>query len=127
MKTSRWLSFLLLFACARTNPAKNVPAGWVAITPPTVESPEALWAVEIGTKLARERHSDLVTHRRDGSIRERSHHGADPAPPRSRKYRIAHHTGFGLLSRHMANAATDNRSSEVRGVRPRALARLQLS
>lgn len=39
-------------------------------------------AVRYGRKVARARSTDLVVHRRDGLISERSTYGTDPAPPR---------------------------------------------
>ncbi len=42
-------------------------------------------AVRYGRRLARERSGELVIHRRDGLISERSTYGKDSAPPKDRK------------------------------------------
>jgi len=39
-------------------------------------------AVRYGRKVARERNTELVVHRKDGMISERNTYGSDPAPPR---------------------------------------------
>jgi len=43
-------------------------------------------AVERGRDLARQEHVELVTHRRDGTIRDSDSYGNDPAPPVDRKH-----------------------------------------
>jgi hypothetical protein len=66
-----------------------------------------------GRKGGRPKHSKLVASRGKAGT-------ADSTPPRSRKYQIAHHRLWDLSSRCLTNAATDSRSSELRGLRPRS-------
>ncbi len=42
-------------------------------------------AVEYGKKQARENHSELYIHRKDGTIRERDSYGNDPCPPKDKR------------------------------------------
>lgn len=39
-------------------------------------------AIEIGRELARNQHSELVIHGRDGKIRQKNSYGNDPFPPK---------------------------------------------
>ena len=39
-------------------------------------------AIKIGRELARNQHSELVIHSRDGKIRQKNSYGNDPFPPK---------------------------------------------
>jgi hypothetical protein len=41
-------------------------------------------AIDAGRDIARNQHSELLVHGRNGQIRERDSHGNDPCPPRDR-------------------------------------------
>jgi len=39
-------------------------------------------AIDAGREIAQHQHSELVIHRRDGTIRDKDSHGHDPFPPK---------------------------------------------
>lgn len=39
-------------------------------------------AVEIAKRIAKNQHSELIIHRKDGKIREKNSYGNDPFPPK---------------------------------------------
>jgi len=39
-------------------------------------------AIDAGRAIAQHQHSELVIHRRDGTIRDKDSHGRDPYPPK---------------------------------------------
>lgn len=43
-------------------------------------------AIEIAREIARNQQSELVIHRKDGTIRDKDSYGNDPCPPRDEKY-----------------------------------------
>jgi len=43
-------------------------------------------AIEIAREIARNQQSELVIHRKDGTIRDKDSYGNDPCPPRDTKY-----------------------------------------
>lgn len=43
-------------------------------------------AIEIAREIARNQQSELVIHRKDGTIRDKDSYGNDPCPPRDKKY-----------------------------------------
>jgi len=43
-------------------------------------------ALEAGREIARNQRSELVTHGRDGRIRDKDSFGPDPCPPKDRKH-----------------------------------------
>lgn len=43
-------------------------------------------AIDAGREIARNQRSELVIHRRDGTIRDSDSYGNDPFPPRDRKH-----------------------------------------
>ena len=42
-------------------------------------------AVDYGRKVSRSERSELVIHRKDGTIQQKDSHGKDPLPPRDRR------------------------------------------
>lgn len=42
-------------------------------------------AIRYGRAMARVRQTDLIVHKRDGRISERTSYGCDPGPPKSKK------------------------------------------
>jgi len=43
-------------------------------------------AMDAGRKIAKNRHSELVIHRPDGTIRDKDSYGSDPHPPEDTKH-----------------------------------------
>lgn len=43
-------------------------------------------AIDAGRELARQAQTELVTHRKDGTIRDSDSYGRDPVPPKDKKH-----------------------------------------
>jgi hypothetical protein len=43
-------------------------------------------AINAATKIARHQHAEVVTHNRQGQIRDSDSYGSDPCPPTDRKH-----------------------------------------
>lgn len=71
-------------------PAKNHPGKFVAkvekksqtLGKPTTQA----GAIRKGTPVAKANHSELIIHRRDGTIRDSDSFGGDPHPPKDKKH-----------------------------------------
>lgn len=44
------------------------------------------YAIEIAREIARNQQSELVIHRKNGTIRDKDSYGNDPCPPKDEKY-----------------------------------------
>ena len=52
----------------------------------TTITPTKEQAVDLAREIARNQHSELVIHGRDGRIQDKDSYGNDPCPPRDRKH-----------------------------------------
>lgn len=63
--------------------------GWAVKSPgserATVVSPTQKEAIERAREIAKNNHSEVVIHGRDGKIRDKDSYGNDPNPPKDRR------------------------------------------
>ena len=52
----------------------------------TKETPTQTLAIEIARDIAKNQHSEVVIHRKDGVIRDKDSYGNDPCPPKDTKH-----------------------------------------
>jgi hypothetical protein len=70
---------------SQTQPGKFVVKEAGNPTPVTRPSSQER-SVEKAIPMAKQNHSEVVIHRRDGSIRDKDSYGRDPNPPRDKKH-----------------------------------------